>query len=56
MTVAAAGGVPAGAIAVSLNVTVTGDRTQLLDGVAQGATAQPTASNLNWVAGRPSQR
>ncbi|MEZ5141903.1 MAG: hypothetical protein R2726_05205 [Acidimicrobiales bacterium] len=51
VTVAGAGGVPAGATAVTLNVTVTGTTAASLTLWPKGAT-QPTASNLNWVAGQ----
>ncbi|MEZ5145257.1 MAG: hypothetical protein R2726_22505 [Acidimicrobiales bacterium] len=52
MTVAGTGGVPAGATAVTLNVTVTGTTAaSFLTLWPKGAT-QPTASNLNWVAGQ----
>ncbi|MFN8040050.1 MAG: fibronectin type III domain-containing protein [Acidimicrobiales bacterium] len=45
-------GVPAGATAVTLNVTVTGTTAASFLTVWPNGTAQPTSSNLNWSAGQ----
>ncbi|MBJ7608074.1 MAG: hypothetical protein JF887_01400 [Candidatus Dormibacteraeota bacterium] len=52
VAVVAPAGLPAGVMAVAVNVTVAGPSSQSYLTVYPDATAQPLASDLNWVAGQ----